>query len=325
MTSPSPPCSAETKSATRSAWAAASPMSRTSRVKLECLLAPEQAVAACHGITEIFRDQLVLRESRDRARMKYLFLRKAGPRIGSSTSCSRVSISSSSGVAGSRFPRTSIATMSAFIAQKQPGLGYVGASVLRGRMSGEQFEAAAELADTLRQRALRATVMQNLIFSMCQRKDLRSWPASWTDRHARRRIDCSGAAPSPAPALSSASWPSLKLRASPVAGGGNGRPPARIRSAAQAARHWMPQRLRPALDRRHRPRRQEDQARRQTDRRLLLSASAARSVSMQALRGRLATAALPRLCRKLSSACCGSTSDRGTQENLRAWFLRAHQ
>ena len=29
--------------------------------------------------------------------------------------------------------------------QRQPGLAYVGASVLRGRLTGEQLEAAAEL------------------------------------------------------------------------------------------------------------------------------------------------------------------------------------
>ena len=49
-------------------------------------------------------------------------------------------------------------------AQKQPGLAYVGASVLRGRLSGEQLEAAAELADRFGSGRLRATVSQNLIF-----------------------------------------------------------------------------------------------------------------------------------------------------------------
>jgi sulfite reductase (ferredoxin) len=48
--------------------------------------------------------------------------------------------------------------------QKQAGLAYVGASVLRGRMTGEQLEAAAELAERFGSGNLRATVSQNLIF-----------------------------------------------------------------------------------------------------------------------------------------------------------------
>ena len=47
--------------------------------------------------------------------------------------------------------------------QRQPGLAYVGASVLRGRMTGEQLEAAAELAERFGSGALRATVSQNLV------------------------------------------------------------------------------------------------------------------------------------------------------------------
>ncbi len=47
--------------------------------------------------------------------------------------------------------------------QRQPGLAYVGASVLRGRMTGEQLEAAAELAERFGSGSLRATVSQNLV------------------------------------------------------------------------------------------------------------------------------------------------------------------
>jgi len=48
--------------------------------------------------------------------------------------------------------------------QRTPGLSYVGASVLRGRLTGEQLEAAADLADRYGSGALRATVSQNLVF-----------------------------------------------------------------------------------------------------------------------------------------------------------------
>src|ERR1035441_3825130 len=48
--------------------------------------------------------------------------------------------------------------------ERQPGLSYVGATVLRGRLTGDQLEAAAELAERFGSGALRATVSQNLIF-----------------------------------------------------------------------------------------------------------------------------------------------------------------
>jgi sulfite reductase (ferredoxin) len=48
--------------------------------------------------------------------------------------------------------------------QRQAGFSYVGASVLRGRLSGDQLEVAAELAERFGSGSLRATVSQNLVF-----------------------------------------------------------------------------------------------------------------------------------------------------------------
>src|SRR6185369_15575537 len=45
-------------------------------VRLNAFVLPEQALAVARAITEIFRDQQVLRESRDRARLKYLFMKE---------------------------------------------------------------------------------------------------------------------------------------------------------------------------------------------------------------------------------------------------------
>ncbi|MEO6964933.1 MAG: nitrite reductase, partial [Acidobacteriaceae bacterium] len=47
--------------------------------------------------------------------------------------------------------------------QKQDGLSFVGASVLRGRLSGDQLQAVAELSEKFGTGDLRATVMQNLL------------------------------------------------------------------------------------------------------------------------------------------------------------------
>ena len=48
-------------------------------------------------------------------------------------------------------------------AQKQPGYCYMGATVLRGRITPEQMHAAADLADRFASGELRTTNMQNLV------------------------------------------------------------------------------------------------------------------------------------------------------------------
>ena len=47
--------------------------------------------------------------------------------------------------------------------QKQPGLCFVGASVLRGRLTGDQLEQAAELAERFGSGSVRCTISQNLV------------------------------------------------------------------------------------------------------------------------------------------------------------------
>ena len=45
-------------------------------VRLDAFVRPDQAVRVVRGVAEIFRDQQALRESRERARLKYLFMRE---------------------------------------------------------------------------------------------------------------------------------------------------------------------------------------------------------------------------------------------------------
>ena len=135
-------------------------------VKLNAFVRPEQAVDVARVIAEIFRDQQGLRENRDRARLKYLFLREGwtaekflnelearlgyrlAPAVDEAT------------------PPDGLRDHAGIHAQKQPGLSFVGASVLRGRITGEQLAAAAGLAEKygVNGGELRTTVMQNLIF-----------------------------------------------------------------------------------------------------------------------------------------------------------------
>ena len=45
-------------------------------MKLDAFILPHQAVRVVQAVAEIFRDQQGLRESRERARLKYLFLKE---------------------------------------------------------------------------------------------------------------------------------------------------------------------------------------------------------------------------------------------------------
>jgi sulfite reductase (ferredoxin) len=117
------------------------------------------------AITEIFRDQQGLRESRDRARMKYLFMKEGwtGERFLDEIE-SRVGYTLDPGVE-EIVPDDVLRDHAGIHRQKQPGLSYAGASVLRGRLTGDQLAAAAELAERFGAPGeLRLTVMQNLLF-----------------------------------------------------------------------------------------------------------------------------------------------------------------
>jgi sulfite reductase (ferredoxin) len=133
-------------------------------VKLDAFIRPEQVVDVARTIAQIFRDQQGLRESRERARLKYLFIREKWT--------AERFLAEIEDRLGYRFelappefvPEDVLRDHVGIHRQKQPGLSYVGASVLRGRISGDQLAAAAELAERYGDGQLRTTVMQNLLF-----------------------------------------------------------------------------------------------------------------------------------------------------------------
>jgi sulfite reductase (ferredoxin) len=132
-------------------------------VRLDAFVRPDQAIAAARGVTEIFRDQQVLRESRDRARLKYLFMREGWtPESFLEELHRRIGFKLDPGVP-ENVPDDILRDHTGIHPQRNPELMYVGASVLRGRLSGEQLEAAAELAEKFGSGSLRATVSQNLV------------------------------------------------------------------------------------------------------------------------------------------------------------------
>jgi sulfite reductase (ferredoxin) len=132
-------------------------------VRLDAFVRPEQVVRTVQAITEIFRDQDSLRQSRERARLKHLFtqqgwtaesfLEELNSRLGFDLEPSADEIR----------PADVYRDHSGIQPQKQPGLYSVGAAVLRGRITAQQLRAAANLADRLADGHLRTTNMQNLI------------------------------------------------------------------------------------------------------------------------------------------------------------------
>src|SRR5580692_5817793 len=134
-------------------------------VRIPAFIRQDQAYAAVHATAEIFREQQELRENRTRARIKYLFMRhgwtaesflaaleeKLGYKLDPSPTNDDV------------IPDDIYRDHIGIAPQRQAGLSSVGASVLRGRISGEQLVQLADLPDRYGNGELRTTIMQNIL------------------------------------------------------------------------------------------------------------------------------------------------------------------
>jgi sulfite reductase (ferredoxin) len=133
-------------------------------VRLDAFVLPNQAIPVVRAVAEIFRDQQGLRESRERARLKYLFLKEGWTAESFLTELqSRLDFNLLPG-APEQVPNDIFRDHVGISPQRQHGLSSIGASVLRGRLSGDQLQSAADLAERFGSGALRTTVSQNLLF-----------------------------------------------------------------------------------------------------------------------------------------------------------------
>jgi len=133
-------------------------------VRLDAFVLPHQAIPVVRAVAEIFRDQQGLRESRERARMKYLFLKEGWTAETFLAELqSLLDFKLLPGVP-EQVPNDIFRDHVGVNPQRQPGLSSVGSSVLRGRLSGDQLESVAGLAERFGSGALRTTVSQNLLF-----------------------------------------------------------------------------------------------------------------------------------------------------------------
>ena len=131
--------------------------------KLNAFVRWNQVLPAVKGIAELFRDSDSLREHRERARLKFLFLRE-GWTVESFQKELERRIGFHFDPAEPEHPPVDVYRDHVGIhSQKQPGYCYVGSTVLRGRISPEQMESAAELSERFANGELRTTNMQNLL------------------------------------------------------------------------------------------------------------------------------------------------------------------
>jgi sulfite reductase (ferredoxin) len=122
-----------------------------------------QVVPLVRAITEVFRASDALRQSRDRARLKYLFL-EHGWTAESFLAAVEDRLGYSLDPAEPLDPPPNIhRDHLGVIPQQQPGLFSIGASVLRGRATPAQLALAADLAERYGDGHVRLTPMQNLL------------------------------------------------------------------------------------------------------------------------------------------------------------------
>lgn len=140
-------------------------------VKLNAFIEWSQVVRVARGVAEIFRASESLRQSREKARLKFLFLQQ-----GWSAERFLDELQQQIGFVldraeGEDVPEDIHRDHVGIHAQKQDGMVYVGASVLRGRITPQQLRVAADLAERYADGRVRTTTMQNLLIVNVPQRD----------------------------------------------------------------------------------------------------------------------------------------------------------
>jgi sulfite reductase (ferredoxin) len=131
--------------------------------RLDAFVRWNQVLAVLRGISEIFRDSEALRQNRDKARLKFLFLNH-----GWTAERFQAELEARLGFVLDRAvpevpPDDVYRDHVGVHPQRQPGYSYVGMAVLRGRMDPAAMRRVADLAERYGTGELRTTIMQNLL------------------------------------------------------------------------------------------------------------------------------------------------------------------
>ncbi len=139
-------------------------------VRLDAFVGFSQVLPVVQAISEIFRDSDVLRQDREKARLKFLFLTH-----GWTAERFRAELEVRLGFALHRAvpeepPDDVYRDHVGIHPQKQAGYCYAGFAILRGRTTPTELRAAAALADRYGTGELRTTNMQNLLIPYVRRE-----------------------------------------------------------------------------------------------------------------------------------------------------------
>jgi sulfite reductase (ferredoxin) len=132
-------------------------------VRLNAFIQWDQVVPVARGIAEVFREAEVLRQNRERARLKFLFLQH-----GWTADTFLAALQDRIGFAldpaePEEVPADIHRDHVGIHPQKQAGFSYVGANVVSGRITPEQLRVVADLSDRYADGHVRNTVMQNIV------------------------------------------------------------------------------------------------------------------------------------------------------------------
>jgi sulfite reductase (ferredoxin) len=134
-------------------------------VRIPAFIPQDKAIDVVTAVVRIFKEQTELRENRTRARIKYLFMRH-GWTAESMLEAIEAKLGyklDPSPVSEDVIPADVYRDHVGVTPQKQPGLSAVGASVLNGRLSGEQLITLANLSEKYGNGQIRATIGQNIL------------------------------------------------------------------------------------------------------------------------------------------------------------------
>lgn len=143
-------------------------------VRLNAFVHWNQVLPVVRGITEVFRDSDCLRQDREKARLKFLFLthRWTAERFQEELE-RRIGFDLLSAV-GEEPPDDVYRDHVGIHPQKQEGYYYAGIAVMRGRMTADQMRVIADLAQRYGSGEVRVTVMQNLLILNVRRAHLQA-------------------------------------------------------------------------------------------------------------------------------------------------------
>jgi sulfite reductase (ferredoxin) len=132
-------------------------------VPLDAFVRAHEVVPVVRAVSELFRDSQGLRQHREKARLKFLFLQEgwtAARFLGEVER--RLGASLAPGVPDTP-PADVYRDHAGIHPQRQEGLCYLGLPVVRGRVTADQLRAVAGLAERFGSGRLRTTTMQNLL------------------------------------------------------------------------------------------------------------------------------------------------------------------